>query len=215
VADGTANLIGALRKSMATTGYSDLKEFQRVEVVVAPYSGSPRADRLGVREVFRRPCARSCCARGGSACCCSPSSSRRCSPGSGSGSSARDRHEPAAPGRPSRCADRRVTRGQYCRAARRAAGRGRGSFVPGDFLVVSSRFNDGQEGTGSPASCASTASAASPDLARRRDRLGGDREAADAAASALDDAAGTALSSPGGSSPTRARAARHGRPPPR
>jgi len=37
VSDGTANLIGALRKSMATTGYSDLKEFQRVEVVVAPY----------------------------------------------------------------------------------------------------------------------------------------------------------------------------------
>ena len=36
--DGTANLIGALRKSMATTGYSDLKEFQRVEVVVAPYA---------------------------------------------------------------------------------------------------------------------------------------------------------------------------------
>jgi IMP dehydrogenase len=38
IADGTANLIGALRKSMATTGYSDLKEFQRVEVVVAPYA---------------------------------------------------------------------------------------------------------------------------------------------------------------------------------
>ena len=38
-ADGTTNLIGALRKSMATTGYSDLKEFQRVEVVVAPYHG--------------------------------------------------------------------------------------------------------------------------------------------------------------------------------
>ncbi len=37
VSDGTANLIGALRKSMATTGYSDLKEFQRVEVVLAPY----------------------------------------------------------------------------------------------------------------------------------------------------------------------------------
>ena len=35
--DGTANLVGALRRSMATTGYSDLKEFQRVEVVVAPY----------------------------------------------------------------------------------------------------------------------------------------------------------------------------------
>ncbi|TPW74707.1 GuaB3 family IMP dehydrogenase-related protein [Schumannella soli] len=37
-ADGTTNLIGALRRSMATTGYSDLKEFQRVEVVVAPYA---------------------------------------------------------------------------------------------------------------------------------------------------------------------------------
>ena len=38
VADGRVNLIGALRRSMATTGYSDIKEFQRVEVVVAPYS---------------------------------------------------------------------------------------------------------------------------------------------------------------------------------
>ncbi|PPK97596.1 IMP dehydrogenase [Kineococcus xinjiangensis] len=36
-ADGTTNLMGALRRSMATTGYSDLKEFQRVEVVVSPY----------------------------------------------------------------------------------------------------------------------------------------------------------------------------------
>ncbi|MEO9325764.1 GuaB3 family IMP dehydrogenase-related protein [Nocardioides sp. C4-1] len=34
VADGTMNLIGALRRSMATTGYTDLKEFQRVEVVL-------------------------------------------------------------------------------------------------------------------------------------------------------------------------------------
>jgi IMP dehydrogenase len=33
-ADGTMNLIGALRRSMATTGYTELKEFQRVEVVV-------------------------------------------------------------------------------------------------------------------------------------------------------------------------------------
>ncbi|MBI5161115.1 MAG: GuaB3 family IMP dehydrogenase-related protein [Micrococcales bacterium] len=39
-ADGRVNLIGALRRSMATTGYSDLKEFQRVEVVVAPYTRS-------------------------------------------------------------------------------------------------------------------------------------------------------------------------------
>ena len=38
--DGRVNLIGALRRSMATTGYSDLKEFQRVEVVVAPYQQS-------------------------------------------------------------------------------------------------------------------------------------------------------------------------------
>ncbi len=36
-ADGTTNLMGALRRSMATTGYSDLKEFQRVDVVVSPY----------------------------------------------------------------------------------------------------------------------------------------------------------------------------------
>lgn len=37
-ADGTLNLVGALRKAMATTGYSDVKEFQRVEVVVSPYT---------------------------------------------------------------------------------------------------------------------------------------------------------------------------------
>lgn len=36
-ADGTTNVMGALRRSMATTGYSDLKEFQRVDVVVSPY----------------------------------------------------------------------------------------------------------------------------------------------------------------------------------
>jgi IMP dehydrogenase len=34
VADGTMNLIGALKRSMATTGYTDVKEFQRVEIVV-------------------------------------------------------------------------------------------------------------------------------------------------------------------------------------
>ena len=32
-ANGTTNLIGALRHAMATTGYTELKEFQRVEVV--------------------------------------------------------------------------------------------------------------------------------------------------------------------------------------
>jgi len=36
VADGSMNLMGALRRTMATSGYSDLKEFQRVEVVVTP-----------------------------------------------------------------------------------------------------------------------------------------------------------------------------------
>jgi IMP dehydrogenase len=33
--DGSMNLFGALRRAMATTGYSELKEFQRVEVTVA------------------------------------------------------------------------------------------------------------------------------------------------------------------------------------
>src|SRR5207342_697289 len=34
--DGTMNLFGALRTSMATTGYANLKEFQKAEVMVAP-----------------------------------------------------------------------------------------------------------------------------------------------------------------------------------
>jgi IMP dehydrogenase len=34
--DGTLNLFGALRTSMATTGYASIKEFQKAEVVVAP-----------------------------------------------------------------------------------------------------------------------------------------------------------------------------------
>ncbi len=38
VADGSMNLMGALRRTMATSGYSDLKEFQRVEVTVTPAS---------------------------------------------------------------------------------------------------------------------------------------------------------------------------------
>ncbi len=33
VADGTMNLIGALRRAMAMTGYTDLKEFQRIDIV--------------------------------------------------------------------------------------------------------------------------------------------------------------------------------------
>ena len=34
--DGTLNLFGALRTSMATTGYGSVKEFQKAEVIVAP-----------------------------------------------------------------------------------------------------------------------------------------------------------------------------------
>jgi IMP dehydrogenase len=34
--DGTLNLFGALRTSMATTGYATIKEFQKAEVTVAP-----------------------------------------------------------------------------------------------------------------------------------------------------------------------------------
>lgn len=33
LADGSSNLMGALRRAMATTGYSDIKEFQRVDIV--------------------------------------------------------------------------------------------------------------------------------------------------------------------------------------
>src|SRR5215212_4873575 len=36
LSDGSMNFVGALRRAMATTGYSDLKEFQRVEVTVSP-----------------------------------------------------------------------------------------------------------------------------------------------------------------------------------
>ncbi|MDN5726683.1 MAG: GuaB3 family IMP dehydrogenase-related protein [Propionibacteriales bacterium] len=34
VPDGTMNLVGALRRAMATTGYTEVKEFQKVEVVL-------------------------------------------------------------------------------------------------------------------------------------------------------------------------------------
>jgi IMP dehydrogenase len=36
VPDGTMNLVGALRRAMASSGYRDLKEFQRVDVTVSP-----------------------------------------------------------------------------------------------------------------------------------------------------------------------------------
>jgi IMP dehydrogenase len=34
--DGSTNIFGGLRKAMAMTGYSSIKEFQKVEVMVAP-----------------------------------------------------------------------------------------------------------------------------------------------------------------------------------
>jgi IMP dehydrogenase len=42
VPDGSMNLMGALRRTMATAGYTELKEFQRVEVVVTPPSTRSR-----------------------------------------------------------------------------------------------------------------------------------------------------------------------------
>ncbi|GAV94529.1 IMP dehydrogenase family protein [Actinomyces denticolens] len=35
-ADGTLNIMGALRRTLATTGYGDVKELQRAQIVVAP-----------------------------------------------------------------------------------------------------------------------------------------------------------------------------------
>ena len=37
-ADGTLNFIGALKRTMASTGYSEVKDLQKAEVVVSPYS---------------------------------------------------------------------------------------------------------------------------------------------------------------------------------
>ena len=52
--DGSMNLFGALRRAMATTGYSDLKEFQRVEVTVLPLVFvAPGAPERGVGAIRR------------------------------------------------------------------------------------------------------------------------------------------------------------------
>ncbi|WIK64632.1 GuaB3 family IMP dehydrogenase-related protein [Gleimia hominis] len=39
-ADGKVNFIGSLRRAMATTGYAEVKDLQRVEMVVSPYEKS-------------------------------------------------------------------------------------------------------------------------------------------------------------------------------
>ncbi len=38
--DGTSNLMGALKRAMATSGYTELKDFQKVEVLVTPAGAS-------------------------------------------------------------------------------------------------------------------------------------------------------------------------------
>ena len=48
--DGRTNLFGALRRTMAKTGYRDLKEFQRVDLVVgggALREGAPGQQSVG------------------------------------------------------------------------------------------------------------------------------------------------------------------------
>ncbi len=51
--DGRRNLFGALRTSMATTGYADVKEFQKSEIMIAPAvktegKGLQRAQHVGI-----------------------------------------------------------------------------------------------------------------------------------------------------------------------
>ena len=43
-ADGRTNLFGALRRTMAKTGYRDLKEFQRVDLVIGGHTAESSAD---------------------------------------------------------------------------------------------------------------------------------------------------------------------------
>jgi IMP dehydrogenase len=43
-ADGRTNLFGALRRTMAKTGYRDLKEFQRVDLVIGGYQPASQDD---------------------------------------------------------------------------------------------------------------------------------------------------------------------------
>ena len=39
-ADGSLNFVGALKRAMSTTGYAEVKDLQRAQVVVSPYSAS-------------------------------------------------------------------------------------------------------------------------------------------------------------------------------
>ena len=60
--DGSLNLFGALRTSMATTGYETVKEFQKAEVMVARRC-RPRASRSSGRRASAWAMSRTRCAR--------------------------------------------------------------------------------------------------------------------------------------------------------
>jgi IMP dehydrogenase len=49
--DGTRNLMGALRTSMATTGYQNIKEFQKAEVMYAPSLATEGKSEQAVQQV--------------------------------------------------------------------------------------------------------------------------------------------------------------------
>jgi IMP dehydrogenase len=49
--DGTRNLMGALRTSMATTGYQNIKEFQKAEVMFAPSLATEGKSEQGAQRV--------------------------------------------------------------------------------------------------------------------------------------------------------------------
>ncbi|MDQ4129211.1 MAG: IMP dehydrogenase, partial [Actinomycetota bacterium] len=49
--DGTRNLMGALKMSMATTGYQNIKEFQKAEVMYAPSLNSEGKTEQGAQRV--------------------------------------------------------------------------------------------------------------------------------------------------------------------
>jgi succinate-semialdehyde dehydrogenase/glutarate-semialdehyde dehydrogenase len=134
-ADGTTNIIGALRRAMATTGYSDVKEFQRVEVVVSPYrtmtrSGArrhslPPHDRVTL-DAAETPAV---CRAAGPLCVASPAGSSApaaersvtTSPMTGGPNSRsfRCRH-PTTSGSPRPAVAQRDAAGQSCRIAARA-----------------------------------------------------------------------------------------------
>ena len=116
--DGTFNLMGGLRTSMATTGYKDIAEFNRAELMVAPALQTEgkqlqRAQQVGMGAQRRRA---------------APADTRPSRPSRGQGCDAR-----RAPRRPSSVATS-SPRPRRARAGRRA-GADRGA-APGEEVVV-------------------------------------------------------------------------------